>query len=126
MVRRTPAGIELVSREPLAGIGAGPVLPPGAFWLFAARAAMPDDPTCESSNNLKQIALALLSYEAAHRTFPPAYIADKATGKPLLSSRVAILPYLDQDRFSRSFISMSRGTASITRSSLPPCRRSTT
>jgi hypothetical protein len=46
------------------------------------------------ANKLKQIALAMFIYMDAHKTFPPAAIRDK-NGKPLLSWRVAILPYLD-------------------------------
>lgn len=48
------------------------------------------------SNNLKQIALALGSYEVAKGHYPPAYIADK-NGKPMHSWRVLLLPYLDMD-----------------------------
>ncbi|MGA2254577.1 MAG: DUF1559 domain-containing protein, partial [Thermoguttaceae bacterium] len=57
----------------------------------------------QSMNNLKQIALAAHNYHAANNTFPPAYIADKTTGKPLLSWRVAILPYIEQDVLYRQF-----------------------
>ena len=46
-------------------------------------------------NNLKQISLAVLRYEAVHRRFPPAYIPDK-DGKPMHSWRVLILPYLER------------------------------
>jgi prepilin-type processing-associated H-X9-DG protein len=46
------------------------------------------------TNNLKQIGLALHNYLDIHGTFPPAAITDK-NGKPLLSWRVAILPYLE-------------------------------
>jgi hypothetical protein len=56
-----------------------------------------------SSNNLKMIGLALLNYHNAHGHFPAAYIAD-ANGKPLLSWRVALLPYIDgQDDLHRQF-----------------------
>ena len=46
-------------------------------------------------NNLHQISLALLQYEAQYRRFPPAYIPDK-DGKPMHSWRVLILPYLER------------------------------
>jgi hypothetical protein len=46
-------------------------------------------------NNLKQIQLALLNYESANGSMPPAYIAD-AQGKPMHSWRVLILPYLGE------------------------------
>jgi hypothetical protein len=47
------------------------------------------------TNNLKQIGLALHEYASQHGTFPPAARCD-ANGKPLLSWRVLILPYLEQ------------------------------
>ena len=51
--------------------------------------------------NLKRIGLALQNYQAAEGHFPPAAITGK-DGKPLLSWRVAILPYLeDYDGRSR-------------------------
>ena len=46
-------------------------------------------------NNLKQLGLALLAYEAAHGCFPPAYITDES-GRPTHSWRVLILPYMEQ------------------------------
>lgn len=56
----------------------------------------------KSSNNMKQIALALHNYESANGHFPPAAIVDKK-GKALLSWRVAILPYIEQDNLYRQF-----------------------
>jgi hypothetical protein len=53
-------------------------------------------------NNEKQIALAIHNYIASHGSFPPAYTADK-TGKPLLSWRVLILPYIEQDALYKEF-----------------------
>ena len=49
----------------------------------------------QCQNNLKQIAIALLSYEAKYHALPPAYTVD-ANGKPLHSWRTLILPYLEQ------------------------------
>ncbi len=46
-------------------------------------------------NNLHQIALALESYHRARGCYPPAYVAD-AQGKPLVSWRVLLLPYMEQ------------------------------
>jgi hypothetical protein len=56
----------------------------------------------QSQNNLKQIALAMLNYESAYGEFPPAAICSKQ-GKPLLSWRVAILPYIGQDNLYQQF-----------------------
>jgi len=53
-------------------------------------------------NNLKMIALAMLNYQTAHRNFPPAASAGP-DGKPLLSWRVAILPYLEQEALYEQF-----------------------
>jgi prepilin-type processing-associated H-X9-DG protein len=55
-----------------------------------------------SQNNLKQLALAMHNYEGVNAHFPAAAICDKA-GKPLLSWRVAILPYIEQDALYQKF-----------------------
>lgn len=47
------------------------------------------------SNNIRQIGLALLNYEATFKQFPPAYTVD-ADGNKLHSWRVAILPFLER------------------------------
>jgi prepilin-type processing-associated H-X9-DG protein len=56
----------------------------------------------ESSNNLKQIMLAMHNYEAAYRKLPAQAILD-ADDKPLLSWRVAILPFLEQQQLYNEF-----------------------
>jgi RNA polymerase sigma factor (sigma-70 family) len=56
----------------------------------------------QSTNNLKQIGLAMHNYAQANGTLPPAAICDK-NGKPLLSWRVALLPYIDQNRLYQQF-----------------------
>ncbi len=49
-----------------------------------------------SANNLHQIVLALHVHDEAEKSLPPAAICSKKDGKPLLSWRVAILPYIEQ------------------------------
>jgi hypothetical protein len=56
-----------------------------------------------SMNNLKQIALAMANYEATFGAFPAAAICDKKTGKPLLSWRVSILQYIEEDALYKQF-----------------------
>ena len=53
-------------------------------------------------NNLKQITFALSEYETQHGRCPPAFIAD-TDGKPLLSWRVLLLPYLGERELFRRF-----------------------
>jgi hypothetical protein len=58
-----------------------------------------------SVNNLKMIGLALHSYHDANKRLPPAGIHDlnDPNGKPLLSWRVAILPYIEYEQLYRQF-----------------------
>lgn len=56
----------------------------------------------QAANNLKQIGLAFHNYHDAMGKFPTD-IFDPKTGKPLLSWRVAILPYIEQDALYRQF-----------------------
>jgi hypothetical protein len=62
--------------------------------LAAARA--------KSTNNLRQIAIAMLSMESNDGVLPTSAIYSKA-GKPLLSWRVAILPYIEQNTLYEQF-----------------------
>jgi hypothetical protein len=57
----------------------------------------------QSANNLKQIGLALHNYaDQSQGTLPPSALFDK-NGKPLLSWRVLILPYIEQDDLYKQF-----------------------
>jgi hypothetical protein len=56
----------------------------------------------QSANNLKQIALAFHNYHDVYKSFPPAALYDKA-GKPGLSWRVLILPFIEQDNLFKKF-----------------------
>ena len=55
-----------------------------------------------SNNNLKQIAIALHAHHDTYRMMPPQAICD-ANGKPLLSWRVAILPFIEQQPLYQQF-----------------------
>jgi type II secretory pathway pseudopilin PulG len=67
-----------------------------ALLLPAVQSARTAARRSQSSNNLKQIGLALLNYQDTYRAFPPPYVAD-ANGKPLYSWRVLILPFMEQN-----------------------------
>lgn len=56
----------------------------------------------QSLNNLRMIILAMLNYEFAHQSLP-AYANFDAAGKPLLSWRVHILPFLEQGELYNQF-----------------------
>jgi RNA polymerase sigma factor (sigma-70 family) len=81
------------SAEPLPG--AGPRDEADDAVAAAARRA-------RSQNNLKHIGVALHNYHDTYNHFPAPAIYGK-DGKPLLSWRVAILPWLEQDNLYRQF-----------------------
>jgi len=95
-------GVTLHQRESLpsisspatAGVLVGLMLPAVQAAREAARRA-------QCVNNLKQIGLALHNYHDANGHFP-GNITDK-DGKPLLSWRVAILPYMEQNELYNEF-----------------------
>jgi hypothetical protein len=55
----------------------------------------------ESTNNLKQIGLAIHAYHDVNKHLPTNILGKD--GKPLLSWRVHILPYIEQDNLYRQF-----------------------
>jgi prepilin-type processing-associated H-X9-DG protein len=56
----------------------------------------------QDANNLKQFALAMHNYMDTYGSFPANAIYDK-NGKPLLSWRVQILPFIEQDALYKEF-----------------------
>jgi prepilin-type processing-associated H-X9-DG protein len=57
----------------------------------------------KSANNLKLMGLAMHKYHDTFQFFPPAAIFDRKDGKPLLSWRVLILPFIEQDQLFNQF-----------------------
>ena len=86
------AGCLLVGMCLLFGVGTALLLP--AFQ--AAREAARRN-AC--MNDLKNVGLALQEYQMQYRSFPPAYVAD-ATGKPMHSWRVLILPFMNDPQLT--------------------------
>jgi prepilin-type processing-associated H-X9-DG protein len=95
-------GFRLASREPIPSISSpatsGVLV---ALLLPAVQSAREAARRAQCVNNLKQIALAMHNYESANGHFPRA-VVDK-DGKRLLSWRVAILPYLEQQGLYNRF-----------------------
>lgn len=56
-----------------------------------------------NTDNLRNIGIAMHTFHDAYKILPPQAICDKKTGKPLLSWRVAILPYIEQEPLYRQF-----------------------
>lgn len=56
----------------------------------------------QSSNNIKQIMVAMHTYHDVYNELPPAIVQD-AQGKPLYSGMVLLLPYLGQDGLYQQF-----------------------
>jgi prepilin-type processing-associated H-X9-DG protein len=72
-----------------------------ALLLPAVQAAREAARRSQSNNNLRQIGLAMQSYADVHKNFPARAIFKD--GKPLLSWRVAILPYIEQMALYKQF-----------------------
>jgi RNA polymerase sigma factor (sigma-70 family) len=86
-------------QDPQPGAGGDPAPPKPDDQALVERARA----LRQSQNNLKSIGLALHNHHDTHNTFPKPAIYHEQTNKPLLSWRVAILPYLDQDALYRKF-----------------------
>ncbi len=79
----------------VAGIAVGMLLPAVQQVREAARRTA-------SSNNIRQLTLACLNYESSYGHFPAQAICDE-DGNPLLSWRVAILPFMGEDALYEEF-----------------------
>ena len=66
-----------------------------ALLLPAVQAAREAARRTQSSNNLKQIGIAIHNYHDVYNMFPPAVVKD-ANGNPLYSGRVLLLPFMEQ------------------------------
>lgn len=97
-------GLTIVSRESVPGISASPATAGIMVGLMlpAVQAAREAARRAQCMNNLKQMALAMHIVHDAKGHFPPAAIRSD-DGKPLLSWRVAILPYIEQEPLYRQF-----------------------
>ncbi len=96
-------GLTYIARDSIPTIN--PVVASGvmvALLLPAVQAAREAARRAQCTNNMKQIGLALHSYFQTADVLPPPAIRGK-DGKPLLSWRVAILPYIEQQALYNEF-----------------------
>jgi hypothetical protein len=77
-------------------------LPVAAAYTAAVKRAQTAAASAQSTNNLKQIGLAMHNYHDANGNMPPAAVCDKK-GKPQLSWRVLILPYIEEEALYKKF-----------------------
>jgi len=97
------SGIRLVSRESFPALNPAALAPAAvAVLLPATVAARSAARRTQSVSNLKQIGLAMHNLHSTNNTFPPQASRDK-DGKPLLSWRVAILPFIEQQALFNEF-----------------------
>jgi hypothetical protein len=90
------------------GVAAVSIAGPRCEVLWAADEGSPADRVrqganrAKSSNNLKQLLIAMHNYHDTNGRLPTAAIYSK-DGKPLLSWRVALLPYLEEQQLYKQF-----------------------
>jgi hypothetical protein len=102
-IRRTDDGIEFVSYQTMPGGNIGASAPIAAALLLPAVAAARESAQrTQGSNNLKMIALAMHNHHDVYKAFPAGYNSD-ADGKPLLSWRVHILPFIEHQPLHDQF-----------------------
>lgn len=88
----------------LTSLGIGPMQAGMAIGLLlpAVQGAREGATRAASTNNMKQLGLAMHNYHAAYGALPPAVVTDK-NGKPLYSWRVLILPFIEQEAVYRAW-----------------------
>lgn len=88
--------------ELTASVAAKDVTTLGTLLVPAVGSARTAARRSQSTNNLKQIGLAMHNYADTFRSFPPAVLYGP-DGKTPYSWRVAILPYIEQDALYRQY-----------------------
>lgn len=72
-----------------------------ALLLPAVQSARSAARRTQTANNLRQLMLAMHNYESVYRTFPTGIFNDE--GQPLLSWRVQILPFIEENALYEQF-----------------------
>jgi hypothetical protein len=87
-----------LARSTIRAVIAVALAAPVLVWLAMTVSRLREEArSAQCACHLGQLELALHNYESAYGFLPPAAITD-ATGKPLLSWRVAILPFIGEER----------------------------
>lgn len=103
VTRKVEDGFESYSHGTLPGANLGASAPVAAALLLpAVQSAREAARRAASMNNLKQLGLSMHIYHDKFKAFPAAYSTDEE-GKPLLSWRVHVLPFLEQDDLYERF-----------------------
>ena len=101
-VYRTPRGFEVFGRQTLPGSSPPVTLMLVGGLTYTKSSGVLEPPESKLKNSLRQILLACLNFESAHQAFPAVATKD-ADGKALLSWRVHILPYIEQNELYEQF-----------------------
>ena len=105
VIERTAVGLLLEDHQTVPVINSRSLATTGvgiALLLPAVQAAREAARRTQSTNNLKQIGLAMHNFHDVYKFFPAAAGYDQQS-KPTLSWRVYILPYLEQQELYNSF-----------------------
>jgi hypothetical protein len=105
LLQKTPAGLVLENHQTVPVLNSRSLATGGvatALLLPAVQAAREAARRTQSSNNLKQIGLGMVTFEGSYKWFPAAAGYDKQ-GKPLLSWRVYVLPFVGEQELYNSF-----------------------
>ncbi|MGV3485807.1 MAG: DUF1559 domain-containing protein [Planctomycetaceae bacterium] len=97
--QRTDDRVTLSVESKLGVAGSGILV---GLLLPAVQAARVAAQRTTTANHFKQVLLAFHNYHDVHRQLPPPAITD-ASGKPLLSWRVAILPFVEEQALYEQF-----------------------
>ena len=96
-------GFETVARQSLPGGSLGAMTPVSvALLLPAVQSGRQAARRTHAMNNLKQLGLAMHNYHDVTKGFPPTANVDE-DGKPLLSWRVHVLPFIEQQALYEEF-----------------------
>jgi hypothetical protein len=102
-IRQTEMGIEFESRQTIPALDASFIAPLAVGMLLpAVQEVRGAARRTESANNIRQQILAALNYESAFRKFPAGY-STNAKGEKLLSWRVHVLPFIEEQVLYQQF-----------------------